>query len=65
MLWKNDWGINGNKTEQATIFSEGFEGYVPDDTDVLTALSPREPIQRPTSIVGLYELKLDGLHHPA
>jgi hypothetical protein len=30
------------KTEQATIFSEGFEGYVPDDTDVLTALSPRE-----------------------
>jgi hypothetical protein len=32
----------GTKTEQATIFSEFFDGYVPDDTDVLTALLPRE-----------------------
>ena len=53
MLWKNDWGINGNKTEEATIFSEGFEGYVPDDTDVVTALSPLEEI---TAIPALLEL---------
>jgi hypothetical protein len=36
--------INEIQAKQTTIFSEGVEGYVSDDTDVLTALSPREVI---------------------